>query len=154
LKEIAASIEHGERPQLLLLKTWNQRRQIWEVQIITVSPSHRIENVSYATKDPATWTSTGQIVLSLEAAMRMGRELVRVASAATTMVKLHQQLLDLGVNPNQVIREEEAKKIKGMRIAYKFGAKPRPRTYEFTWREKIEILQEKLEELKEQRTSK
>jgi len=87
LKEIAASIEKGEKPELLLLKTWNQKRGIWEVQIIAIAPKHRIEEVSYATKDPATWRSTGQIVLTPEAARRMGFELIRVAEATRTMVE-------------------------------------------------------------------
>ena len=86
LKEIAASIEHGETPQLLLLKTWNQKGGIWEVQIIAIAPKHRIEEVSYATKDPRTWRSTGQIVLTPEAAKRMGFELIRVADATEPVI--------------------------------------------------------------------
>jgi len=87
LKEIASSVERGEKPQVLLLKTWNEKRRLWEVQIITIAPQHRIEEVSYATKAPSTWRSIGQQVLTPEAAVRMGRELIRVASAKEAIIE-------------------------------------------------------------------
>jgi len=86
MQEIAASIEKGEKPELLLLKTWNEKRALWEVQIFAIAPQHRIEPVSYATKDPRTWRSTGQIVLTPEAAKRMGFELIRVADATEPVI--------------------------------------------------------------------
>ena len=86
LKEIAASIEHGETPELFLTKTWNEKRCLWEVQIITIAPQHRIEQVSYATKDPKTWRSIGQIVMTPEQAMKMAFELKTIAAAPTKAI--------------------------------------------------------------------
>jgi len=67
----------------------------------------------------------------------------------TKLERLREQLELWGVNPDDVIKEEAAKKLAGMRKEWKgIGPKPRPSgTYEFTEKEMEGILQEKIREL-------
>jgi len=65
--------------------------------------------------------------------------------------KLRRELTKWGVNPDEVLKEEGAKKLAGMLKAWKrIGPKPRPSgTYEFTEKEMAEIYRAKIKELKQ-----
>jgi len=158
-RQIISSVERAEVPEIHVYLNWNERRRSPELALVFTG-NHRLEDLTYFKKNPERWIGWGRVTLSEEQAADLARTIDALVKwrrkapvSSDQILRLEQQLLDFGVNADQVIREEEAKKIAGMRIAYKFGAKPRPRTYEFTFKEKIEILQEKLKELKEQHSS-
>jgi len=62
--------------------------------------------------------------------------------------RLRQQLEDWGYKPDEILKEQGVKKLASALKAYKGGAeRPRHETYEFTEKEKEEILQEKIREI-------
>jgi len=159
-KQIISSVERAEAPQIDTYLNWNEKRRVPEIALV-LGGKYRLEDLTYFKKAPQEWTNWGRLVLSPEQAADLAssidalvkwRRKARVSS--DQILRLQQKLLDLGSDADKVIQEEEGKKIEGMRKYYKsIGVPRRPKAYEFTWKEKIEILQEKLEELKKQRRS-
>jgi hypothetical protein len=68
MKEINSTIERGEKPRLLVKKTYSSKRGVNEFEFVfigTESERH-LEELTYFKKHPKTWTTWGEIVLSPE----------------------------------------------------------------------------------------
>lgn len=78
MKLIISSRERGEEPQILVLKTFNEKRGE-EIQLIFLG-KHHVEDLSYFTLNPKKWNSKrfGYSVLTLEQAVEFGEILSQV----------------------------------------------------------------------------
>ena len=66
MKEVNSTIERGEKPRLLIKKTYSPKRGVNEFEFVfmgTESERH-IEELTYFKKHPKTWRTWGEIVLS------------------------------------------------------------------------------------------
>lgn len=66
MKEVNSTIERGEKPRLLIKKTFSPKRGVNEFEFVfmgTESERH-IEELTYFKKNPETWKTWGEIVLS------------------------------------------------------------------------------------------
>jgi hypothetical protein len=80
MKEIDSTIERGERPSLIVKKEWSPTRKTVEFSLVFVGPYH-IDDLNYYQKDPATWTTFGEIYMTPSQAAELTEKIKQVLKA-------------------------------------------------------------------------
>jgi hypothetical protein len=80
LKEIDSSVERGETPSLMVKKEFSEERKAEEVSLVFKGPYH-IEDLNYYQKDPATWSTWGEIYLTPAQALQLAEKIKHITKA-------------------------------------------------------------------------
>ena len=79
-KEIDSSVERGETPSLMVKKEFSEERNAEEVSLVFKGTYH-IEDLNYYQKDPATWTTWGEIYLTPAQALQLAEKIKHITKA-------------------------------------------------------------------------
>ena len=75
--EIDSTSEHGHRPGLLIKRIRRERTGKSEIEILMMGDYH-VESLTYYKKDPETWPSFGDIILTLSQAHELAEKILRL----------------------------------------------------------------------------
>ena len=79
-KEIDSTTESGETPSLMVKKEFSEKRKAEEVSLVFKGLYH-IEDLNYYEKDPATWSTWGEIYLTPAQALQLAEKIKHIAKA-------------------------------------------------------------------------
>ena len=80
MKEIDSTTESGETPSLMVKKEFSEKRKADEVSLVFKGLYH-IEDLNYYEKDPATWSTWGEIYLTPAQALQLAEKIKHIAKA-------------------------------------------------------------------------
>jgi hypothetical protein len=107
--EMNCTVERGDTPKLLIKRTNREKTGEPEVEVVFLGP-HRDEDHTYYKKDPATWRTFGNIVVTPTKAREVGQVLSEAGSP--TLLDFKPRIISL-VDIARVARCENLKQVTG-----------------------------------------
>jgi hypothetical protein len=80
MKEIDSTTESGETPGLIVKKEFSKSRKVEEVSLVFIGPYH-IEDLDHFQKDPATWSTFGEIYMTPAQALQLADKIKTITKA-------------------------------------------------------------------------